>query len=622
MPASFAREIRRVPMFEKREQLSYREIMPDRIVSSRLVKSPQALVGGSGNTVFLCEMKEECNLLIDFHEEIVGGLELVVQCSAPAHITVIVEEESEWAMRRDPFISSWYEQIKDEYNIEPGQHTLKSHGRRGFRFAGIFVESEKNVELISAKAITGHWPVKHIGAFRCSDGRLNKIWDIAARTSLSCMQEFYEDGVKRDGLLWLGDYRLSFLSAYYLFGDIGLARKCLYIMKKAQYENGAIPACVARGGGEIHTEPWGISYMPTIPESLNAWIIPNYMCEYLYSIEEYVHITGDISILPDFLPSAEAALKFMIGMSDLDSPGKWRIDAHSAASDRPAIPDENGFTYLIEYDCTMNPATSVGSKGALLLGMLGSAKALAHLAKKGGNEELENWAILIEERFEKHIETYYKDPETGQYLDTVGQSISDTLQLAAIQAVLAGKKDLQGMKQLKRSVLPTWGYMLSWKPAVMFQEGEAKAALEIIRNAWGKMLDADSLTCWERLDYYERSRTHYYEAPVSMCHGWTAGPAWELPKWIAGIQCEEDGFAAVRVQPNLIDMDWAEATVPTPYGEIVSRIERWEDGQKLYLNIPEGIRRCTVCLSGQEMLLENPGYHVIQCKNLYAVSEM
>ena len=47
--------------------------------------------------------------------------------------------------------------------------------------------------------------MKDLGTFSCSDALLNDAWAISRRTLKLCMQGFYEDGVKRDGMLIMVD---------------------------------------------------------------------------------------------------------------------------------------------------------------------------------------------------------------------------------------------------------------------------------------------------------------------------------------------------------------------------------------------------------------------------------
>lgn len=575
-------------MFEKNPNLKYETVYPRRITDHRMVKTPAALVMGKGTATLLGGFGE-ASILVDFDGEMVGGLEMKISCTAPVHIRMDYEEDAELAKRREPLACNWYQLVTDEYNMDIGEHTLTSRGRRGFRFVNISVTCGEDVTVHFVRAINGTWDIKERGFFRCSDEKLNRIWDISAATAKACMQDFYEDGVKRDGLLWLGDYRVTFLSAYYLTGDASLARKSLLMMRDSQYECGGIPACAARGGGEQHHSESGISYMPRIPgDGQNKWIILNYMCDYITAIEEYVRLTGDDTILPEILESAEKAAKFLLTLIDLEEPGKWYIDDYKAKR------DEYGFNYNLLIDCTMNPKNVFESKGVLLLEFLTSLRSLSRMAKKAENNALSAWCNALAERLDTHIEEHYKDKMHAQYLDFKRQKFVDISQYTAPIAILAGKEDTLGMERMMRSVMPNLGFSMAWRIEAEFLTGHAHEALRDIRSAWGKMLDFDSRTCWERLDVPEMNATHYYDAIGSFCHGWTSGPAWLLPSYVVGIKAEDNGFRAVTIKPNLDTLDYAEASVPTKNGEITARVERDGAGYKIFLDLPASVETCTV----------------------------
>ncbi|MBQ8497747.1 MAG: hypothetical protein IJ489_09890 [Clostridia bacterium] len=578
-------------MFERNPNLQYETVSPRRITETKLMKRPLALLNHRGDAVLLGGFGE-ASVLIDFDEEIVGGLEVTLVCTAPVHIRIDYEEDAELAKRRDPLACSWYQLVFDEYDLEAGEHTFVSRGRRGFRFINLSAVSEEDVTLKTVTAINGTHPIRERGSFRCSDDRLNRIWDISSATAKACMQAFYEDGVKRDGLLWLGDYRIAFPAAYYLTGDAVLARKSLIMMRDSRYECGGIPACAARGGGEQHHTESGISYMPRIPgDGQNKWIILNYMCDYIIGIEEYVRLTGDDSILPEIMQSAEDAAKFLLTLIDLETPGKWYIDDYKAKR------DQYGFNYTILTDCTMNPKNCFESKGVFLLEFLMSLQTLSRLAKRTENAELRTWADETAERLDTHIQTHYFDAVHGQYLDNKKQKFCDISQYPAPQAILAGKEDPIGMERMMRSVIPNLGFSIAWRIEAMFRKGFTHEAIRDISSAWGKMLDADSRTGWERLDVPEMNATHYYDALGSFCHGWMASPAYQLPKWIVGIQPEADGFRKISVSPRLDTLTFAEASVPTANGEITVRAEKNGKGYMLYLDLPADVESCEVIWS-------------------------
>ena len=169
--------------------------------------------------------------------------------------------------------------------------------------------------------------------------------------------------------------------------------------------------------------------------------------------------------------------------------------------------------------------------------------------------------------------------------------------IAAPIAIMAGKEDPIGMERMMRSVMPALGFSMAWRIEAMFQKGFIHEAIRDISSAWGKMVDADSRTGWERLDVPEMNATHYYDATGSFCHGWMASPAFQLPQWIVGIKPEADGFRKISIAPNLDTLTFAEASVPTANGEIVARIEKAGKGYTLYLDLPKDVENCEIIWS-------------------------
>ena len=169
-------------MFAKNPNLAYTTVFPRRVTSARMTQKALSLVDGTGDAVLLGGFGE-ASVLLDFDCEIVGCLTMEVSCDAPARIRVNYDEEAELALRNDPLACSWYKLVYDEYELEAGKHTLVSKGRRGFRFVFVSVQSEEDVTLHAVSAENGNHPVLQRGLFRCSDERLNRIWDISAATA-------------------------------------------------------------------------------------------------------------------------------------------------------------------------------------------------------------------------------------------------------------------------------------------------------------------------------------------------------------------------------------------------------------------------------------------------------
>ena len=109
----------------------------------------------------------------------------------------------------------------------------------------------------------------------------------------------------------------------------------------------------------------------------------------------------------------------------------------------------------------------------------------------------------------------------------------------------------------------------------------------------------------------EMNATHYYDAIGSFCHGWTSGPAWQLPAWVVGVKPLEYGFKSIEIAPNLDTLDFAEATVPTPHGEMTARVERDGMDYTLYLDLPHGIKHCTVKWADRTQTILGGGKYVL-----------
>ncbi|MDR0670368.1 MAG: hypothetical protein LBF95_09840, partial [Treponema sp.] len=205
------------------DNLVYEKRTPKRILWSRLVVRGATFFDDDHSALFLGS-RGEAAILLDFGEELVARLRIQGEAAQGGEIKFFYGESVEEAERQMDVGINWYHMPRDYFELNPGPFDLRSIGRRGFRYLCIRVfggdASVSGLEVTRENA-----PLRHTGNFSCSDSRLNEIWDMCARTVGLCMQSFYEDGVKRDGLLWLGDFRLEFLTAWHAFGDDVLSRK-------------------------------------------------------------------------------------------------------------------------------------------------------------------------------------------------------------------------------------------------------------------------------------------------------------------------------------------------------------------------------------------------------------
>ncbi len=146
------------------------------------------------------------------------------------------------------------------------------------------------------------------------------------------------------------------------------------------------------------------------------------------------------------------------------------------------------------------------------------------------------------------------------------------------------------------------------------EAGECRAAIRLMKDYWGKMLELGATTFWEDFDISWAENASPITEPVpegkadihgdfgdycyrnlrhSLCHGWASGPAPWIAKYILGIRPLEAGCKKVLFKPHLAGLQWAKGTYPTPYGNIEVDLSekggfcRYPDGVEVVVDLSE-----------------------------------
>ncbi|MBR2000289.1 MAG: hypothetical protein IJ992_07220, partial [Lentisphaeria bacterium] len=93
----------------------------------------------------------------------------------------------------------------------------------------------------------------------------------------------------------------------------------------------------------------------------------------------------------------------------------------------------------------------------------------------------------------------------------------------------------------------------------------------------------DSPTWWEVID-----GIRYGAGSGSLCHGWSAAPAFYDSSYILGITPLTPGYRMFRFSPYSGGMDHASGTVATPHGTITVSWRKTAEGLKAELTLPAG----------------------------------
>ena len=518
-------------------------------------------------------------LVVDFGRETVGRIILHVDAEQGTTLSLFYGEDLEEALRTADFTCGWYHLPQDHLELAAGPSSVSNYGRRAFRYVALRLPAgSAPVRVASVEAMLVHYQVRFQGSFSCSDPLLNRIWDTARHTTLLCMQQYYEDGVKRDGLLWVGDYRVQFLCSWFCFGDAELARKSLYMIASTQREDGAIPAAAGKAGG--HQHPANIEYMPGVPEPFhNEWIILNYNTDYIGAVREYIMLTGDRAILKDLWPSVVRTMRFLMRsfrMEPFEHPGSTMIT-----------------------DCPYwHPEGWWPSHAAFLMQALQAVRDMDALAEMAGDDgQAAEWSGFAD-RLSSVLDSHYYDQAAGLYRDYADSADRErtTSWHAHAFAVLSGKAEaaeggrmFRALAGIEDAIKPVAGLMNYYVLEAMFRSGLAEQALADIRSYYGFMLDRGATSFWDVCDPKHAEKYKQDVFAYSHCHGWTAGPNYLLPVHVLGVKTR-NGFQETAIEPSLGGLAWAEGEVPTPMGDLYVRWEQTDSGMLTgVLDIPQGV---------------------------------
>jgi hypothetical protein len=159
------------------------------------------------------------------------------------------------------------------------------------------------------------------------------------------------------------------------------------------------------------------------------------------------------------------------------------------------------------------------------------------------------------------------------------------------------------------------GFLL---PGLM-QRKQAGPARFLLDNLWGAMITNESTNSGASWEYVGQDSQPGYGQYTSLSHPWGGGATYALTQYVAGIRPVEFGYREWIVEPAYsgFGLEWVDATVPTPYGELgVSWRLKGEDAVVVEINAPAGTRgvlkisrdwlcagvdsRCDECAGGKE----------------------
>lgn len=437
-----------------------------------------------------------------------------------------------------------------------GLNNFISKERRGFRFISLTVRNAiRPVVFKRCRVHESTYEALRKGSFESSDEQLNKMFSVAQRTLLLCMEDTFTDCPSYEQTFWVGDARNEALFASVTFSAFDLIeRSCRLVARSLDRLPLAASQCPSGWDTIIPT----FSYLGI----LMAW-------------ESYWH-TANLDFLRRVYPSVRKSITNSVALCT--NKGLFTAEAWH-------------FLDWTDIDCSDDRKT-VLHDSLFLLGALRAGSKMATLLGEQGDGNFYSQSI---DNLVKALNDQW-DEVKGAFPDALGEDGSPSSKSSIHTSILAILFDaLSGSKRdraLQNIIAPREDLTPIGSPNAMFymmealmRENRYDLVLPMVQRFWGHMLDEGAATFWEMI--YPKDS----EFPTrSHCHGWSAAPAYLLPHIFFGLRCVEAGWRKVSLQPSLFGLSFVKAEICTPRGILQLELQAGaENTPELRFIAPEGI---------------------------------
>lgn len=446
-----------------------------------------------------------------------------------------------------------------QYKGKKGLNAYEMFHWYGLRYVHLnFSTSDKAEIALKTVGMNKYlYPVESIGYFRCNDEKINKLVDACAWTLRNCMHDGYEDCPSREQRQWIGDAYVEIMVNYALFGDTALVKKLIRQVAQSQRGDG-LTFMATPGDHEIH----GV----TIPDYCLYWIMIVY---------QYYEYTGDVDIIKEVYPVMIRAIRWFLSYLDEDT---------GLMTDIP---------YWIFIDWSQNDKW--GMNGVLNCQLYHALKILLEMGQiigwEGSLDEFKSYIKPIAQG----INEYLWDEERGAYVDAAEIATNGDLSvrrskkvsfhtntLVLLYDIAPGNRiesifknvfeeDYSNMFVQNRE--PLWKdktafpldeekHVIIAEPFFMHHVNQAMGKydrvdliMRFVEDGWLQMLENGATTIWES-----------WSNRASHCHAWSATPAYDLIRYVAGIKTDDMNENIVVIEPECACLEWVKAACPTRYG--------------------------------------------------------
>lgn len=441
---------------------------------------------------------------------------------------------------------------------------------RSYRYIKLEIETaEEPLVIHDLHGLFTAYPFEENGWFLSSDTTLTDIWEAGWRTARINAFETYWDCAYYEQLQYVGDTRIQALISLYVSGDDRLMRNAI-----SQFDQSRMPDGITMSRYPSHHPQY----------------IPPYSLLWIAMVHDYWMHRSDDEFISQFFPGIRSVIRWFESHIDDElgilGPMPWwnYVDAADGFSRGTPPGADEGHSIVISLQ---------------LLYALQYALELAEAYEQ--QHDTARYRELIGQ-LELHIPKQGWDSERNLMADTPDRDRFS--QHATILAVLTGIIPADEQAGVMKRILE-YEELVQATYYFRFYLNRAMNAAGL-GNEYLSQLDP-----W--YDALALGMTTFPEHPEptrSDAHAWSASPNYDFLATVAGIRPDSPGFRSVLIEPQPGHLEWIEAAVPHPDGEIQLAITIEGDGMEAVVTLPEGIEGRFVWNGIVKKL--NPGEQIIR----------
>jgi len=428
------------------------------------------------------------------------------------------------------------------------------------RLAGRYLEIFSHGGIRTVHTIGLHkveYPLNY-NELKLNDRLFNKIYKTSQHTLMLCMHEHYEDCPWREQALYGMDSRNQMIAGYYAFGENDMPRESLRLLALSQKETGLLELTAP---SEFHK---------TIPTFSLAWVS---------ALSEYILFSGDTDFGKEMLPVAKKILGFFV----ID-PRKNLVAAPADDESWNLYEWTEGMTIWdlfgrVRYDAPLNAFYVLALRNYIKLCLWTD------------NETEISWA---QDRIETICKSFHKEfycEEKKAYRTFLGSDGKACEKVEKTSEGMYYDGNEEGEKNHFAQLTQAWALCAECVPEeyqaiiresviredlikcslshsvykydALMQDAYkyAEFVLSDIEDQWGYMLYNGATSFWETI-----LGDKDFSRAGSLCHGWSATPAYIFWRYVVGIYPKTPGFKEIEVHPCCGGYFTADGSLKTPVG--------------------------------------------------------